>query len=88
VEVSANGFSGCTDTNYGNCRIVDRFDQFYGGVYDLRDSAYKTAIYDVSDFDGKNNVQARFVVDSASSPAAAADWDVYDPVFVGWYTGP
>ncbi|MBN8609607.1 MAG: hypothetical protein J0L92_03430 [Deltaproteobacteria bacterium] len=88
VEVSANGFAGCSDTNFGNCRIVDRFDGNYGGVYDLRDNAYKTAIYDISDFDGKNNVQVRFVVDTATSPAAAADWDVYDPVFVGWYTGP
>jgi hypothetical protein len=58
VEVSANGLSGCSDTNYGNCRVVDRFDGSYGGVYELRDSAYKTAIYDVSDFDGEQRPSA------------------------------
>ena len=88
VEVSSNGFVGCSDTNYGNCRIVGRFDSFYGGTYEFRNTSYRTAIFDVADFDGKTPVQSRFVVDSTMGTSGVPDWDIYDPVFVGWYTGP
>jgi hypothetical protein len=90
VELSANGFVGCSATNYGNCRILDRFEQDNPAHVEVRDDAYRTAVFDVADFDGKTNVRIRFVAEGVSiwSPPVAGDFDVFNPVIVGWYTGP
>lgn len=85
VVVSSNGFSSCSDTNYGNCRIVRRFDQSYGGYLELGNAGHRTEVIDVSDFDGQNKVKVRFEVHSTSGSPAMNELAIYEPVFVGWY---
>jgi hypothetical protein len=60
LEVSTNSFSGCTFTNFGNCRIVRRIGpgQPWGVQYSPS-RITRTVVADVSDFDGRPQVQMR-----------------------------
>ncbi len=82
VVVSSNGFSGCSETNYGNCRIVRLFPFGISNV-DGRSTSYRTDIVDIADFDGKAAVQIRFEVLS-SAPVSLNEVTIHDPVVVGW----
>lgn len=58
VEVSSNGFVGCSWNNYGNCRIVRRIGQSDANR-STPAAGYFTVVADVSDFDGRPSVQMR-----------------------------
>ena len=85
IEVSSNGFVGCSPTNYGNCRVVRRQRTGLGLMF--RSSYYRTLVLDVTDFDGKAQVQARIRLyenGDGATPAGEVRMRVYDANFVGW----
>jgi hypothetical protein len=90
IEVSSNGFVGCSPTNYGNCRVVRREDQVPGLGIRFRSAFYRTLVLDVADFDGKSQVQVRFRVydngdvPTPTTPPGQVRMRVYDTTFVGW----
>ncbi len=84
VLVSTNGFTGCSETGYGSCRIVRRYPYGHSNHDGRDDGRYRTEIIDISDFDGSPDIQVRFEVTSASMYHARPWLDIYDPVIVGW----
>jgi hypothetical protein len=61
VEVSSNGFVGCSWNNYGNCRIVRRIGQ-EDNHRSSPPPGYHTIVADVGDFDGQPAVRMRIRV--------------------------
>ena len=88
VEVSSNGFVGCSPTNYGNCRVVRRQETLLDGLgRPFASPYYRTLVLDVGDFDGKPQVQVRFRVfenGDAATPPSEVRMRVYDTTFIGW----
>lgn len=78
VLVSSNGFSGCSESGFGSCRVVRSYP-FGTSNIDLRSDAYRTEILDIADFDHASKVQVRFEVTSGSG-----NMSVFDPVMIGW----
>ena len=84
VLLSDNGFAGCSTASGTGCRIIESFDTSLGTRYDQRgDGNYRTAILDVDDFSRNDKVEVRFEVTSGGTDKS--DFQVFDPVFVGWY---
>jgi hypothetical protein len=88
VLVSDNNFAGCPAVpgfTGPRCRVLRYFDNTLGRHFDGRgDGDYRTEILDIDDFSLLNNVQVRFEVYFASSGVQPNDWQIFDPVFVGW----
>ena len=76
VYVSKNGFSDCSYAAGTGCRIVREFP-FGDSNVDIRDSAYRTDIIDISDFDRSSELQIRFEADDGTI-------QIFDPVVIGW----
>ena len=69
VEISNNGFNNCVFEEGSGCRRIKEYyndgDTRESGSYNREN--IRTEIFDISDFDGKNNVQVRFYGNSRES---------------------
>jgi hypothetical protein len=82
VEVSDNGFQNCAHEEGTGCRIIE---EYYNEEIDGRNGGesrgvFRTEMFDVHDFDGRQDVQVRFRVEGAKPKYAR----LYDVHFVGW----
>lgn len=93
VDVSSNSFVDCAIDNFGNCRTVEQWPaertfENRERSSDVRTRGLKTAILDISDFDGQSGVQVRFRVTDSLPLPGTTDGLLYDIVIVGWETSP
>lgn len=81
--VSSNGFVGCSETNYGTCRVVRSYPLAHSIQFAQQDKMFRTEVFDISDFDNQPNVQVRFEVTETTSSVQPL-FKVYDIHIAGW----
>jgi hypothetical protein len=84
VVVSDNGFSNCSTSGFGSCRIVRTYprSEARNSLSRLNKGLYRTQIVDLSDFDGSTKVKVRFR--TKESPNSSDEFHLYDPLVIGW----